>query len=400
MERIEEVVNHVKMQGHKGLDSGPGRHLKNIVSNFTRDNCLVHSGSLAYVTILSLVPLIIVSFSLYSSFGTFAHTKETILNYLLQYLVPQSAQSVVGYINQFAQKSKALGITGMVALLGLSYSLLNASEEALNEIWKAPRKRSVLNRLFVFANFIVWLPVLMGFAIFLSTKAVLIPYMSTVLKVALLVLPFILAFLGFTTSYVIIPSCKVNLKSAAIGGAVSSFLWTMGKHIFDVIVANTFSFKAFSALYGSLVILPIFLIWIWTCWVITLIGAEIASYHQMPVSRDQQGLKSGFLTASAILMLAAHRFIEGDSFVSEPEILMRWPTSQPILAHLEDNRLLLQVKDGGFVLGRPPEQVEMLKVLEMFSDSEQIGPLHNRIAGSIRGLTLKDLVYSEREEVE
>ena len=392
MAKIEDVVNHVKQKGEKGINSGPGRHLKNIITNFNQDHCLVHSGSLAYVTILSLVPLVIVSFSLYSAFGTFAHTKETILNYLLQYLVPQSAQSVVGYINHFAEKSKTLGITGMVALLGLSFSLLSASEEAFNEIWKVPKKRSVLNRLFVFANFIVWMPVLMGFAIFLSTKAVLIPYMSTVLKLALLVLPFILAFLGFTTSYVIIPSGKVNLKSAAIGGAVASFLWTAGKHVFDIIVANTFSFKAFSALYGSLVILPIFLIWIYTCWVITLIGAEIASYHQLPISRDVEGIKTGFLCAASILTLAAKRFLKGEPLVSQSEVLMRWPLSQGIVERLVENNLLVRAEEGGFVISRPPEQIDITEVLGLFSDPEQLGVLYQKVLDTFEGLTLRDLV--------
>ena len=392
MAGIEDMVNQVKTRGQEGISNGPARHLRNIITNFNEDLCLVHAGSLAYVTILSLVPLVIVSFSLYSAFGTFAHTKETILNYLLQYLVPQSAQSVVGYINHFTEKSKTLGITGMVALLGLSFSLLSASEEALNEIWKVPRKRSVLNRLFVFANFIVWLPILMGFAIFLSTKAVLIPYMSTVLKVALLVLPFILAFLGFATSYVIIPSGKVNLKSAAIGGAVASFLWTIGKRLFDIIVANTFSFKAFSALYGSLVILPIFLIWIYLCWVITLIGAEIASYHQLPIIRDSEGVKSGFLCAAAILTLAAKRFIEGGTSVSQSEVLLRWPLSNGIVEKLVENRFLTRSENGEFIISRPPEQVAMADILALFSDSEQLGTLHQKVLNTFEGLTLKDLV--------
>ncbi len=392
MVNVEKVVNHVKSEGQKGLNTGPGKHLRNIVVNFNQDHCLVHSGSLAYVTILALVPLVIVSFSLFSAFGPFAHTKETILNYLLQYLVPQSAQSVVGYINQFAEKSKTLGITGMVALIGLSFSLLSASEEAFNEIWRFPKKRSVLNRLFVFANFIVWLPLLMGFAIFLSTKAVLIPYMSTVLKLALLILPFILALLGFTTSYIIIPSGKVNLKSALIGGAVASFLWTTGKHLFDLIVANTFSFKAFSVMYGSLVILPIFLIWIYTSWVITLIGAEIASYHQLPISRDFEGIKSGFLCAVSILMMTAQRFVKGDPPLPQPEILLRWPQSHGIIEKLLENRFLVPVNGEGFTLSRPPESIVLSEVLELFSDPEQLGRLHSKISASVEGLTLKDLV--------
>ncbi len=400
MNRVEQVVDEVKRQGGKGLDSSIGRHLKNIVVKFKRDHCLVHAGSLAYVTILALVPLIIVSFSLFSTIGSFAQTKETIMNYLMQFLVPQSAHSVIGYINTFAEKSKTLGISGMVALIFLGYSLFTSTEDAFNEIWAIPKSRSAIIRLFVFTNIVFWMPILMGLSIYMSTKAVLIPYMSTVLKLALIVLPFVLAFLGFTMSYIVIPSGKVNPKNAAIGGMVAAVLWEIGKNSFDIFVAHTFSFKAFSKLYGSLVILPIFLIWIYLCWVITLIGASIASYSQRPVESDQDGIRNGFLTASAILILVAERFMKGEPPVEQGEIMARWPLSHGITERLAAKGFLTETEGEGYTLGRPPEAISMTEVLQLFCDPQQLGVIHQRLQASVEGLTLREMVESGEKELE
>ncbi len=392
MSVVEEVVSEVKRQGEMGVQSGPGRHLKNLMVKFKRDHCLVHAGSLAYVTILALVPLIIVSFSLFSTIGSFAQMKETIMNQLMQFLVPQSAQSVIGYINSFAEKSKTLGISGMVALIFLGYSLFNSTEDAFNEIWAIPKSRSAITRLFVFTNIVFWMPILMGLSIYFSTKAVLIPYMSTVVKLALIILPFFLAFLGFTMSYIVIPSGKVNPKNAAIGGFVAAVLWELGKNSFDLFVANTFSFKAFSKLYGSLVILPIFLIWIYLCWVITLIGASIASYTQRPVVGEQEETKNGFLTATAILMLIADRFLRGEAPVDQGEILARWPYATGITASLVEKGFLAETEGGGYTMGRPPETISLTEVMELFCDSQQLGPMSDRLRKSIEGLSLKKLM--------
>ena len=273
--------------------------VRDIARNFLRDNCLPHAGNLAYISILSLVPLIIVGVSLFSVYGISSEMKEAILNAFLRHMLPQTAESAYRYIDGFISNARVLGLPGMVVLLFLSYSLYNAVQEAFQTIWRVRKRRTLVQNILVFTNVLFWTPLLMGISIYLKMKLEFAYQATGLMEYGMSALAFLLPWAGFTAAYLIIPAVPVRFRPASLGGFFAALLWLFLLHGFDIYVKYTQSMQTLSKLYGSLVILPIFLVWVYFCWGVTFVGAEIVSYAEHPDPGDTRKKPDGFFVALA-----------------------------------------------------------------------------------------------------
>ncbi len=342
--------------------------IRDVIKKFIKDRCMVDASALSYVTILSLVPLIAVTFSLLTSFATLAGVKEKLLNYLLQFLVPGSASAVVEYITGFSSKAKTLGLGGLVALFSLAFSLFTAAEQSLSQIWRVKRSRTFINKLFVFSNILFWVPLLLGASFYLSTKLAFIPYLGIFSRLFFILLPIVISWLAFSFFYLIVPPCRVNILAAMGGGLVAAVLWELAKHGFDIFVTHAFSIKAFSVLYGPLVIFPVFLIWIYLCWVITLLGAEISfMVHYSGEGAYNGPCIAGFWASALLLSRLAQGFLEGKGPMPEKELVngVGLDATRAILGVLEDNGLVLETEKG-YILARPPGSILLRDLARLF----------------------------------
>ena len=342
--------------------------IKGVVLKFFRDQCIVDASALSYVTILSLVPLIVVTFSIFSAFASLEALRERILDYLLKFMVPGSASAVANYITGFSAKAKTMGFGGLVALFSLAFSLFSASEQSLSKIWKVKRSRTFINRIFVFTNILFWVPLLLGASFYLSTKVAFIPYLGGLARLYFMILPLAISWIAFSFFFFIVPPCKVKLSAAVAGGGVAAVLWEIAKHLFDVFVTHTFSIKAFSVLYGSLMFFPVFLIWIYLCWVITLLGAEVAyAVHYGGNWEDTRPCVAGFLTSVLLLLRLARGFMEGRGPMAEEELVngVGLEATRAILGVLAKEGVVAETEEG-YILARPPETVRVKDLLDMF----------------------------------
>ena len=365
------------------------RAVKNVYRNFLEDKCLVHAGNLAYIGILSLVPLIVVGISLFSAYGISPRMKAAILNIFIKHMLPQTAENAAHYIDTFVSNSKALGLSGMIVLIFLSYSLFNAVQGAFQTIWGLRKKRSIIQNVLVFTNVLFWTPLLMGISVYLKTRLEFVYHTNVVTEFILTAMAFLLPLAGFTMAYQIIPAVKVRLRSAVLGGVVASVFWFFLLHGFDFYVKYTQSMKTLSKLYGSLVIIPIFLAWIYLCWLITFIGAEVASYHQFTRLDRSEEKEVDFFKVVAILGFLASRFEEGKGAVDTTEILARWPDSEPALKNLVNAGYLYEA-DGAYLPARPPDKILLVELLEKFTSDKGIAPVYKMIEGDLKDKTLKD----------
>ncbi len=363
--------------------------VRDIARNFLRDNCLPHAGNLAYISILSLVPLIVVGVSLFSVYGISAEMKEAILNAFLRHMLPQTAESAYRYIDSFISNARVLGLPGMVVLLFLSYSLYNAVQAAFQTIWRVRKRRTLVQNILVFTNVLFWTPLLMGVSIYLKMKLEFAYQASGLMEYGMSALAFLLPWAGFTAAYLIIPAVPVRFRSAALGGFFAALFWLFLLHGFDIYVKYTQSMQTLSKLYGSLVILPIFLVWVYFCWGVTFVGAEIASYAQNPGSGNTRGEPGGFFTALAIARFVAAAFDQGTGGVPEEEILRRWPGGGVILEKLIDLGILVNA-DRQYLLARPPEKVPVGDLFRKFTPKDEIGRVYQTIANELAGKTLRD----------
>ncbi len=343
----------------------------------------LRAASLVFTTLLSMVPLLAVSFSLLKAFGV--HNKlEHVLYGLLAPLGERGAeiaQRVVAFVDQV--KVGVLGGVGLLILLVTVLSLVHKVEAALNATWRVRQSRSFVQRFSGYLSVLVVGPLLVFSAIglmgtILSTPLVqslaAIEPFGTVLSLLSKLLPYVLMIAAFSFIYGFIPNTRVRSTSALIGGAVAGVLWATAGWAFAAFVVNSPA-SSYTAIYSSFAILFFFMLWLYVAWLILLIGGTVAFYHQHP---EYLGVMPGELSASnrlrerialASMVRIGASFHNGqgpvDAFTLSEE--MRLPTAlvQDSLAALTDGGLLVRVEEpaGGYLPGRDIGRLRLTDIL-------------------------------------
>lgn len=237
-------------------------------------------ASLAFTTLLALVPLVTVSLSILSALPWFDGLVGRLDNFFVDVLLPsRSGKTIAAYVTSFAHKSRKLTGMGLV-LLGLtSFFLLHTIERVFNHLWGAKRPRHWLRRVRLYSTVIVLGPLLLAIFAGLLSYAVTVSLgffdesawvHREVLKAASLIL------LGgfFVFLYYSIPNASVQLHHAVKGALLAVFLFALMQHGFELYLTK---FASYSAVYGSLAALPIFLVWLYLSWGVIMVGGLLVA---------------------------------------------------------------------------------------------------------------------------
>ena len=240
------------------------------------DRLTTSSAELAYTTILALVPLITVIFSLLSAFPMFDEISQSLKRLIYSNLVPTASDTIQNYLEQFIANTKKMTFVGIIGLMVTSLLLINSINNALNRIWRTKRKRSFMYNLTMYWTILTLGPILVGSSIAVSSYIFSLKWLSTAASGDLLLstLPFIISIVGFWLLYSIIPTESIPFKEAAIGALVAAILFEIGKRAFALYVT---SFPTYQLIYGIVSSIPIMLVWIYCSWCIVLFGAEFAA---------------------------------------------------------------------------------------------------------------------------
>jgi membrane protein len=281
------------------------------VRDLSEGQLTLRAMSLVYTTLLSLVPLLAVSFSVLKAFGVHNQIEPVLLNAFAP-LGPKGveiAQNIIGFVENM--KVGVLGSIGLGLLIYTVVELIRKIEAAINEIWKIHRPRSFARRFSDYMSVILIGPVLIFAALGLtatvmSTEVVQelrqIEPFGTAFYVGSKLMPYVLVCLGFAFVYIFVPSTKVRFRSALVGGAFAGILWqTAGWGFAKFIVTST----KYIAIYSGFAILILFMIWLYLNWIILLIGARVTFYHQYPQ----------FLHVKKELLLLSNRLKERLAFM-------------------------------------------------------------------------------------
>jgi membrane protein len=238
--------------------------------------------SLVYTSLLALGPLLAVVFAVLKAFGVHTLLRPTLLSFLAP--LEERGVELTNQILQFVSNMRVgvLGAVGLGLLLYTSTSLVRKVEQAFNSIWHVHRGRRLMRRLSDYLAVIVIGPLLfftaLGVTASLASSGWLQPFHGFVTVIAKTV-PYLLVIGGYVLVYVFIPNTKVRIRSALLGAAVAGVLWQSAGFAFAAFVAGSGQYRA---VYASLAILILFIIWMYLSWLILLIGAAIAHYHQHP----------------------------------------------------------------------------------------------------------------------
>lgn len=292
-----------------------------VARDFYVNRCLLRASALTYYTMLSLVPLLALTFALLKAFGVQNQLQPLILE-KLNVGDGDIAKIIVDYINntQVAQ----MGAVGLVFLLIAVVSLLTNIEEAFNDIWGVRQLRPWLRRFSDYLSVILVGPVLLIGAISMTSSLVSHGFTQRLLEMQMIgslivlflkVTPFLFMWLAFTLLYVFMSNIKVQWRAAFIGGIVGGTLWQLaqlGYVHFQVGVAR------YNAIYGTMAALPIFMIWLYLSWIIVLFGLGVCYAKQnlrtgaRELRGDEVSRYSYEQVCLATLVTLADRFHHGE----------------------------------------------------------------------------------------
>jgi membrane protein len=265
---------------------------------FVRDRLLLRASSLTYVTTLSLIPLLVVTVSLIGLVGGQRSLVDMVVDQLTV-VSPEVKDYILGQLQ--GVRIGSLGTVGATVLVFTTVLALRHLEESLNDIWGARVGRGWMRRFADYLAVLIVAPLLTAAAISLGAtlqseplveKLLGSPLFSALYYGGLSYLPSLLYVVAFTFLYWFFPNTSVRLTSALLGGIVATILFSMVRWAF---VEFSIGSARSSVLFGSLVALPLILTWIYVCWAVVLLGAEVAFAHQnlRHYRRELKGLAPG-----------------------------------------------------------------------------------------------------------
>ncbi|MFB3064609.1 MAG: YihY/virulence factor BrkB family protein, partial [Gammaproteobacteria bacterium] len=244
--------------------------------------------SLVYTTMLSIVPLLALSFSVLKGLGV--HKKLEPL--LFKFFEPlgergtELTEQVIGFVDNV--KGSVLGSVGLLFLIWIVFSMVQKVEDSFNYVWQVEKPRSLARRFSEYISVILIGPVVMVFALgmiasinntaLVQKLAEIEPFGTTLIMVGNLA-PYLLIVLLFSFVYAFVPNTSVKIRAALGGGAIAGVLWAFTGELFASFVANTGSR---AAIYSGFAIVLVALIWLYLSWLILLLGAQISFYIQRP----------------------------------------------------------------------------------------------------------------------
>lgn len=247
-----------------------------LIQHIIRDRLTTSAASLAYTTILSLIPLITVIFSLLSAFPIFDKVSGNFKTYIYNNLAPTASDTLVPYFEQFIANTNRMTVFGIIGLIVTSLLLIRSIDSALNFIWRTKRRRSIMYNLTMYWTVLTLGPILIGASVAISSYIFSTKWLSdsTVSSIFLNSLPFIISVVGFWLLYCIVPTETVPVIESVCGAVLAAILFELGKRAFTLYVT---SFPTYQLIYGVLSSIPLLLIWIYFSWCIILFGAEFAA---------------------------------------------------------------------------------------------------------------------------
>jgi membrane protein len=315
------------------------------------------AGSLTFTTTLALVPLLTIVLAIFTTFPIFGQLRTALETYFAQALMPKAiSNTIIANLTQFADKAKGLSALGAVVLLFTTTAMMGMIERVFNQIWRVRRPRPLMQRMLTYWALITLGPLLFGLSIsltaqfFVATGGVTraVPLLGSILST--------LASIALTTGaytllYVAVPNRYVNWRDALWGALGAAIAFELAKRLFALFIRQ---FPTYAIIYGALAALPLFLVWMYLSWLITLLGAVVAA--ALPVVKYERWWHvpapgGAFVDAMAVLkVLHGGAHATGSALVSSSAIRLHTR-----IGYDELSLLLEQMVAAGWVGRVQPE---------------------------------------------
>lgn len=365
-----------------------------LIRDILRGDLTLRAMSLIYTTLLSIVPLLALSFSVLKGLGYHRELEPVLYNFLepLGDKAYQLTRQVMDFVENV--RSGVLGSIGLVFLLYTVISMVQKVEESFNFVWRVDQPRSFGRRFSEYLSVMVIGPAVIVAAVGLLASVTnssiahrlseYEPFGSMLVMFGKLT-PYLLVIGVFTFLYAFVPNTRVRLRAAVIGGLAAGIGWVTSGLVFASFVTTS---GRTMVIYAGFAIVIVALIWLYVSWLVLLLGAQLAFYVQNPQylrpGRGEIRLNSSLRerVALSIMYLVVHDFGS-----ARP----RWSTNRiaehldlpgaalgPIMLALEQRGLLIIAEDDTWLPARDPSAIALADVLDAVRN-DMAGPRLARI---------------------
>ena len=377
----------------------------NVWHQFIGHKCLQQASSLAFNTLLCLVPLSAVALFLLKTFGLVEDDNSPLIAVLRDNFLPRhSAEEIVSELSGFANRNLGgLSVGGFLMFLLVSTMLFMSVEQHFNDIWGARRRLPVVQAFQKYAVFYTLLsvgPLLIW--LFFSTAT------NWVFEH---VFPWVLVYCLFFLMYIAMPNTSVKWSAAMLGTFVAGTFFQIARIAFGRYLELLW--QNYSDIYGALAMLVTFAIWIYVAWVVILLGAEVSNsvqyFRQQDVARRQsRSGTNGYLNASGVItlfLIVAERFAKGQGACLMEEVVERSGVSAEVV-HQSFERfkaagLIYEVEGDtdGYLPARALEDITLATLVDAV-EAETTRHFARGISSESGERVLRTLQQSQRECLE
>lgn len=410
--------------------TGVARVVYAVIRDLVEGQLSLRAMSLVYTTLLSLVPLLAISFSVLKGFGVHNQFEPLLLNFLapMGEKGVEITERIIGFVENV--KGGILGFVGLGLLVYTVVALLQKVERAFNAIWHVGHERRLAQRFSEYLSVIIVGPVLvfsaLGITASVTSTAVVqeiaaIQPLGALLEIVARLVPYVLVIAAFTFIYVFMPNTKVQLRAALVGALVAGILWETTGWVFAAFVVTS---TKYTAIYAAFATLIMFMIWLYLTWLILLVGASIAFYYQHPeyLSAHRKTLLLSNRMKEKMSLLTM--FLVGESYYHgrpgwtgdrlAQRLRVPIEAAQAVLRALVEKGLLKATSDDppAYLPARPLDATAVKDVLDAVREAGEqdhltltrlpreaavdrmVGRLDQALAEALQGQTLKDLALS------
>ncbi|MDL2247513.1 YihY/virulence factor BrkB family protein [Bacteroides sp. OttesenSCG-928-J23] len=297
---------------------------------FTANRISERAAALTYSTLLAIVPMLAILFSIARGFG-FENLVKNQMNGLLGG-INETTETILGFVDTYLEHSKSgifIGI-GLIMLLWTVLNLTTNIEANFNYIWQVKKQRSIYRRITDYFSMFLLLPLLLvlsgGVSIFTSTVLKQMEsfiLLGSFMKFLVRLIPYVLVWFMFTGLYIFMPNTKVKFKHAFISGIVAGTIFQLFQFLY---INGQIWVTKYNAIYGGFAAIPLLLLWLQMSWTICLIGVELTycsqNIHHYSFDKDSRNISRRYRDFISILIMSliAKRFHNNEPPYSAADI--------------------------------------------------------------------------------
>ncbi len=279
-----------------------------VFKEYVRKDCPTVAASITLSSLFAIVPAFFIIINILDTFHVFNSLSGNIQQFLFSNMLPDTANIVQEYVVSISQQMTALPIVSVFFLMVLIFMMIKRLEKTLNKIFHVQKPRSMVQSLLVYWALMTVGPLLLGFVFVSSTYVLSMTWILNDMGIEKYLLSGLsLLFLtgGFFVVYKILPNTKINSWIALLASFLVAVLFTVAKKLFSLYM---FYVPIYSFIYGSLSLIPIFILWVFVAWHITLLGSVMIRVMQhMRVSLNfNEENKSDDLSISISILRELH----------------------------------------------------------------------------------------------